>query len=494
MSNATKPGSSVDQSEDARLLALGYRPEFRRVLGLFADFSLGYSYMSPMAGVFALFATAMIAAGPPFFWTMLAVLAGQVFVCLVFAEAASAYPIAGGIYQWARRLGGERWGFLTAWMYLFALVGTGAGIAAGGAPFLAIILDVPVSPQFNALAGISIAMIAILANFAGTRVLAKLTEIGVWAGLIGLGICGGYMLIFGHVQPISILWDNFGRGDGNYTAALFFASLIGVWIFYGFEACGDLAEEVSGASKAVPRAMLLTIVCGGGSALLMTLGLLLAVPDISAAADGSLADPIGAALLQVMGPLGMKLTLVCLLAVVVSAVTSVIASASRLFFSLGRDNMIVGASVLGRLSTRRRQPVAALWATAVTTLLILSIGFVSSNAATQIISFTTTGIYLSFQMVVIVSLIASLRGWRPDGDFRLGASAIVVKSIALLFGVASIINLAWPRTPEAGWLSNWLIVISIGVIMVLGLIQMLTLDMTPSVQTRPEAGSQDACR
>jgi amino acid transporter len=195
-----------------------------------------------------------------------------------------------------------------------------------------------------------------------------------------------------------------------------------------------------------------------------------------------------------MGPLGMKLTLVCLLAVVVSAVTSVIASASRLFFSLGRDNMIVGASVLERLSTRRRQPVAALWATAVTTLLILSIGFVSSNAATQIISFTTTGIYLSFQMVVIVSLIASLRGWRPDGDFRLGASAIVVKSIALLFGVASIINLAWPRTPEAGWLSNWLIVISIGVIMVLGLIQMLTLDMTPSVQTRPEAGSQDACR
>ena len=74
MSNLPDPS---DKSEDARLLALGYRPEFKRVLGLFADFSLGYSYMSPMAGVFALFSTALVAAGPPFFWTMLAVLAGH---------------------------------------------------------------------------------------------------------------------------------------------------------------------------------------------------------------------------------------------------------------------------------------------------------------------------------------------------------------------------------------------------------------------------------
>jgi len=477
MSKHTETSSGKDASEDARLLALGYRPEFNRVLGLFADFSLGYSYMSPMAGMFALFATALVAVGPPFFWTMLVVLLGQLFVCLVFAEAASAYPIAGGIYQWARRLGGQRWGFLTAWIYLFALIGTGAGISAGGAPFLSVLLGVQPSPEFNAIAGISIALIAILANFAGTRILARTTEIGVWAGLIGLAICGGYMLVFGHVQPVSVLWDSFGRGEGNYTSALFFASLIGVWIFYGFEACGDLAEEVSGASKAVPRAMLMTIICGGGSALLMTLGLLFALPDMQSAVDGTLADPAGAAVLQVMGPVGMKITLVCLLAVVISAVTSVIASTSRLLFSLGRDKMIVGASLLGTLKGPRRLPITALWVTATLTILILSIGFVSSNAATQIISFATTGVYVSFQMVVIASLLASLRGWRADGDFKLGSAGLVVKVIALVFGIASIINLMWPRTPEAGWLSNYLILVSIVVIVALGLIQMLMLNM-----------------
>ncbi|WP_017348762.1 amino acid permease [Pantoea sp. A4] len=469
MSNLPDPS---DKSEDARLLALGYRPEFKRVLGLFADFSLGYSYMSPMAGVFALFSTALVAAGPPFFWTMLAVLAGQVFVCLVFAEAASAFPVAGGIYQWARRLGGERWGFLTAWIYLFALIGTGAGISAGGAPFLSVLLGITPSPEFNAFCGIGIALVAIIVNFSGTKILAKITEIGVWTGLTGLAICGGYMLIFGRIQPVSVLFDSFGQGSKDYTSALFFASLIGVWIFYGFEACGDLAEEVTGASKAVPRAMLLTILCGGGSALLMVSGLMFAIPDMALAVRGTVADPAGAAVLQAMGPVGSKITLICLLAVVVSAVTSVIASASRLLFSLGRDKMIIGAEALGQLSHTKRLPVAALWVTAIITLLILSIGFISVDAATQIISFTTTGVYVSFQMVVIVSLIAGLKGWQADGAFRLGSWSTLVKSIALLFGIVSIVNLAWPRTPDASWYVNWNILLSVSVIFFLGLVQM----------------------
>lgn len=474
----TNKKESSDQAEDARLLSLGYRPEFKRVLGLFADFSLGYSYMSPMAGVFALFSTALIAVGPPFFWTMLAVLAGQVFVCLVFAEASSAFPIAGGIYQWARRLGGERWGFLTAWIYLFALIGTGAGISAGGAPFLAVLLGVNPTPEFNAMCGICIAVIAIAANFSGTKILAKMTEIGVWTGLIGLAICGGYMLIAGRIQPLSILTESFGQGEHHYTSALFYASLIGVWIFYGFEACGDLAEEVSGASKAVPRAMLLTIFCGGGTALLMVLGLLLAVPDMAAAVKGTISDPAGAAVLQVMGPTGSKITMICLLAVVVSAVSSVIASASRLLFSLGRDKMIVGAGALGKLSETKRLPIAALWVTAVITLAILSVGFFSANAATQIISFTTTGVYIAFQMVVIASLISGAKGWKANGDFSLGRMGMPVKIIAMMFGIASIINLMWPRTPEAGWLANWNILISVSVIFLTGLIQMIMLKNT----------------
>jgi len=483
MDDTRQPAGAID-AEDARLQSFGYRPQFKRVLGLFADFSLGYSYMSPMAGLFGLFATAIVTGGPPFFWTMLVVLAGQTLVCLVFAEAASEYPIAGGVYQWARQLGGARWGFLTAWIYFLALIGTVAGVAAVGAPFLAALLDVEATADFNAATAIGIAIIGIIANFLGTRTLARMTELGVWAGLAGLAICGVYLLLFARVQPFSVLTDSFGHAEGGYLPALLAASLIGIWIFYGFEACGDLAEEVEDASHKVPRAMVLTIVCGGVSALLMALGLLLALPDIAGSVSGKVADPASAALTQALGPVGSKVALACLLAVVISATASIVASASRLLFSLARDRLIAGHAVLSRIDPRRSLPIPALVVVSILTLLVLSIGFASADAVTQIVSFATVGIYTAFQMVVGASLLVALGGWRPAGAFRLGMFGLPVRLTAFVFGVAAVVNLAWPRTPEAGWFANWFIVISMALIIATGLLQMMA-QPADGIVTRP---------
>lgn len=459
-----------EASDSSRLERLGYKPQFPRLLGLFADFSLGYSYMSPMGGAFALFAISITAAGPAFFWSLPIVLVGQALVCLVFAEAASAYPIAGGVYQWARQLAGQRWGFLTAWIYVLALAATVAGVATGNASFLAGLIGIEATPAFNVAAAFGLALLAILSNLAGTRVLARATEIGVWAGLLGLAFCGVYMLLFARVQPFSVLTDMAGHGEGGLLAPMLAASLMGIWIFFGFEACGDLAEEVEGASKIVPRAMLLTIGCGGVSALLITLGLILAVPDLAGAASGAVADPVSTALQQSGGAFGSKLALVCLNIINVSAACSLLASASRLLFSLGRDGLVFGHRALSRLD-RRGAPSGAILAASVLVLLILCIGLVSSDALTLIISFATTGIYTAFQMVVVACLLAGLKAWKPDGAFRLGGFALPVRVLALVFGIGAILNLAWPRAPESGWFVNWFVVIAMGVIVLLGIAQ-----------------------
>ena len=149
------------ETDDQRLRDFGYRPQFQRVLSLFGDFSLGYSYMSPIAGFYALFAFALATGGPSFFWTMPIVLLGMLFVTLVFAEASSQYPIAGGVYQWARRIGGPRWGFMTGWMYLLALLGTNAGLCAGVSAFIAALLGIEATPVFNAVAAMALLVVAI---------------------------------------------------------------------------------------------------------------------------------------------------------------------------------------------------------------------------------------------------------------------------------------------------------------------------------------------
>src|SRR5437899_11789034 len=52
-----------------------------------------------------------------------------------------------------------------------------------------------------------------------------------------------------------------------------------VYIFYGFESAGDIAEETKDAGRTVPRAMRSAIVYGGISSFVLVLALILAIPS-----------------------------------------------------------------------------------------------------------------------------------------------------------------------------------------------------------------------
>ena len=62
------------------------------------------------------------------------------FLTLIFGELVSQYPLAGGLYPWARRLIGRRWSWMVGWVYAWALFATIAAVATGAAPFLSILL------------------------------------------------------------------------------------------------------------------------------------------------------------------------------------------------------------------------------------------------------------------------------------------------------------------------------------------------------------------
>src|SRR5215207_3462026 len=100
--------TSSDAVADAQLALLGYKSEFKRSMNLWANISLGFTYLSPLVGVYSLFALSLGLAGPPAFWWLIIVGVGQLLVALVFGEVASQYPVAGGIYQWVRRLWNQR--------------------------------------------------------------------------------------------------------------------------------------------------------------------------------------------------------------------------------------------------------------------------------------------------------------------------------------------------------------------------------------------------
>ena len=93
----------------ARLRELGYESHFERRMSLRENFALGFTYLSPVVGIYSVFALGFVAGGPPMIWSIVICGIGQLLVALVFAEIVAQFPVAGGIYPWARRLIGRRW-------------------------------------------------------------------------------------------------------------------------------------------------------------------------------------------------------------------------------------------------------------------------------------------------------------------------------------------------------------------------------------------------
>ena len=75
-------------------------------------------------------------------------------------------------------------------------------------------------------------------------------------------------------------------------------------MYYGFEACGDVAEEVPNPGRLIPKAMRRTIYVGGAAATFICLALVLAVTDIPAVIAGEDTDPVSTVLNDAFGTVG----------------------------------------------------------------------------------------------------------------------------------------------------------------------------------------------
>lgn len=488
---------AADDADRQQLAALGYEAQFERAMSLWANFSLGFTYLSPVVGIYALFAVAIATAGPPAVWSLVIAGTGQFLVALVFAEVVAQFPIAGGVYAWTRRLIGKRYAWMAGWVYIWALLFTVAGVAYGAGPFAASLLGIEASTGFVVGCGLVLLGIAALVNLSGTRNLSRAAQIGFVAEITGAFVIGLYLILFQRENDFGIFFDSFGTaGDGAYLGAFLAAALIGLYQYYGFEACGDVAEEVPDPARRIPKAMRWTILVGGATAILVFVGYTIAIPDIDAVISGEMPDPISAILVSAFGSGGSKIFLVIVLISFLSCVLSLQAAASRALYSYGRDEMIVGSGYLRRLSPRSHVPPGALTVAGVIPALVIAGSLISEDALVRIISFGVLGIYIAFQMVVLAALIARARGWRPAGRWTLGRWGLPINIAALVYGVAASVNVAWPRTPELPWYDNWIVLLGSAVVIGIGVIYMVVArpwgrSMAPAGDAVPRARARE---
>ncbi|WP_263165712.1 APC family permease [Streptomyces sp. SCSIO ZS0520] len=449
--------------------------EFRKDMGPWANFALGFTYLSPVVSTYTLFGTALADGGPPMIWAFVLAGAGQFLVALVFGEIVAQYPIAGGVYPWARRLWGKRWAWMTGWVYMWALLVTITSVAYGAGPYIAILFGFDPTVHTTVLCTVVLIVVAVLINYAGTRVLSWAAVIGFGAELIGALVVGIYLLSTHRHHNLGVLFDTYDtQGDGSYLPVFLGAAIIGFYQYYGFEACGDTAEEVAHPGKVIPKAMRRTIYVGGAAATFTCLTLLLSVVDYQAVISGEDADPVVKVLYDAMGETGARLVMAVVLISFLSCTVSLQAAAGRLIYSYGRDGMIVGHRFLRKFAHARAVPGYALLVSAVVPAAIAFGSLISTDALTKIVSFAILGIYAAFQMVVLAALRARLKGWRPAGEFTLGRWGLLVNAGALAYGIFAIVNICWARTPEVAWYDNYIVLLCGAVVFGAGLLYMFT--------------------
>lgn len=197
-------------ADEARLAELGYSQELKRGLSAFDTIALGFAGISPVVGLYAVVLVGTAVAGPAWIWVLPVALVGQCLLLAVYSELASEFPVAGGPYQWSRRLLGPGYGWFNGWVALCAYAAANTTIAYLGAPWLLTLLGIDPSANAIVLAGMALVIAAAAIGSLGIDLVGKLVRAGIVAEILAsVGIALTLLLVF-REQDVSILGDTFG--------------------------------------------------------------------------------------------------------------------------------------------------------------------------------------------------------------------------------------------------------------------------------------------
>lgn len=507
--STTSPTGGPD-AEDLR--SIGYRQELHRRLGAFSSFAAGFSFVSILTTVFQLFALGYSFGGPAFFWTWPLVFAGQLCVALVFAELAASWPLAGCIYQWSRRLAGETVGWFAGWAMMIGYIVSVAAIGIAlqvvlpsvWSGFQIVGADPSITSASGAANGILLGSVLIalatVISAVGVRFMALINGIGVTCELVGVVLL--LVLLFGHAQrgPGVVTKTLDVSGNSPYLYAFLASTLMAAYVMYGFDSAAELSEETAAPRRVVPlailRALLVSFVGGG----FMIVAALMAAPSLT---DGQLSTGGIAYVItsQLDSTLGRALLAVVAISIV-SACLAIQNSASRVMFSMARDGRLPGARLLGRVSPQTGTPILTGIAVGALAIGVLLINLGNPAAFAAVTSTSVVIVYLAYLLVTVPALGARLGRSLPPkrpGGFSLGRWGLAVNLFAVAYGVAMMVNIAWPRQAvydPAGtsWVLQYLALLFLAALVVVGAVvhRLLRRASAPAAQAVEAAVAAEA--
>jgi amino acid transporter len=489
-------------ADAARLRELGYPQELARTLRVLDNAALGFAAISPVVGLYAVVLVGSLVAGPAWVWILPVALAGQCLLLAVYAELASEFPVAGGAYQWSRRLLGPTYGWISGWVAICAYAAANTTIAYLGAPWALTLVGVSPTPGRVVVTGALLVLLCGVTGARGIGLLGAVVRVGIAAEIVAsVGIGLALLLVF-RVQDLSLLTHTLGAEDasgGSVGEGLLAALAVGGWVFIGFDASVGASEETRNAARHVPRAIWIALLSVGGLVILNAFATTLAHPQPADVVAGRDLDPVSTAVVQSFGSWSSRPFAAVVLSAFLACGMAAQALTARTIYSIARDGVLPASRFLRRVD-RRQSPIGAILVTTAIACLGLLFGL-RSAAVGSLIAFGTAAIYVAFLLVALAALIARLRGtWQPAGAVRLGRAGTVINVLAVAWLAFETVNIAWPRgslaPPGAPGYQIWAAPIVLAIIAVAGLVYLVAArpqrrlaDVADVARARSEAGS-----
>lgn len=434
-----------------------------------AAFALGFADISPIVSIFTVFGIMIALSGAGFWLAMPIVLAGQLLIAAVFGDVASRFPLAGSVYQWSRYLVNTRYGWFTAWAYIWGLTIALATLTYGGAGFIFGVFNVTSYTHYDqAWLAVGLVVFGSAMNIAGRKILKYFFYFSIAAEVLSSVVLGTILLIGYRVNPVSALFH--GAGGGSLLNAPFLAAIaVAGWSFLGFEAAGSIAEEVENPSRQVPKAIFYSLLAVGSIVLYASFAITMSVPDIPKVLAGQDFSPLTTTLSVHLGSGVAQLYQFVFLIGFVASFMAVQAAVTRCIWANARDRVLPAHQVLIKLTKKEKIPYNAVIFTGI---VAAALPFINSpRIYAMLINFTSAGFMISYALPVIAVAWTRSRGKWVEGQWTLGKWGAIVTYSATAWVILEVVNIVWPRASLYGpGFLQWSVLYMVGGLALLGAI------------------------
>ncbi|EED20586.1 amino acid permease [Talaromyces stipitatus ATCC 10500] len=420
--------------DEAVLVALGYKQEFKREFSLWTTFCVSFAVLGLLPSFASTLYYGMGYAGTGgMVWGWLIAMIFIQCVAMAMAELCSAMPTSGGLYYAAAVLAPPGYGPFAAWITGWSnWIGQVTSAPSVDYALAAMILAaasinnpdyVPTNWQVYLLT-VLILLIHTMVSSMPTKWIATFNSWGSTFNIIALVIVLITIPAATSNHPkfssSSDVWGTIHNGTDYPDGVAILMSFVGViWTMSGYDSPFHLSEECSNANIASPRAITMTSAIGGLLGWFLQLVVAYTVTDIDSVISSDLGQPWASYLLQVLPQKTaiaiLSLTIVCGF----SMGQGCMVAASRVTYAYARDDCFPLSGLWKQVNTRTQTPVNAVILNSVLGILMCLLIFGGSVAIGALFSIGAIAQFIAFAIPIAIRVFIVGNRFRP-GPWNLG--------------------------------------------------------------------------